>query len=76
MQWATDGVAIPWYQAMRTSTLLEGSTRTKCASPSLLRKSLDQQGTNFTEFDVVPVYSQDPDMLIKVSNALNIQVKD
>ena len=30
----------------------------------------------YTEFDVVPVYSRDLDMLIKVSNALNIQVKD
>ena len=28
------------------------------------------------EFDVVSVYSRDPNMLIKVSNALNIQVKD
>ena len=30
----------------------------------------------YTEFDVIPVYSRDPNMLIKVSNALNIQVKD
>ena len=30
----------------------------------------------YTEFDVVLVYSRDLDMLIKVSNALNIQVKD
>ena len=30
----------------------------------------------YMEFDVVPVYSHDPGMLIKVSNALNIQVKD
>ena len=30
----------------------------------------------YTEFDVVRVYSWDPDMLIKVSNALNIQVRD
>ena len=30
----------------------------------------------YTEFDVVPVNSSNPDMLIKVSNALNIQVKD
>ena len=30
----------------------------------------------YTEFDVVLLYSRDPDMLIKVSNALNIQVKD
>ena len=30
----------------------------------------------YTEFDVVPVYFQDPDMLIKVSNAFNIQVRD
>ena len=30
----------------------------------------------YTEFDVVPMYSRDLDMLIKVSNALNIQVKD
>ena len=30
----------------------------------------------YTEFDVIPMYSKDLDMLIKVSNALNIQVKD
>ena len=30
----------------------------------------------YTEFDVVPVYSRDPDMLTKVSNVLNIQVRD
>ena len=30
----------------------------------------------YTKFDVVPMYSRDPDMLIKVLNALNIQVKD
>ena len=30
----------------------------------------------YMEFDVVPVYSRDPDMFIKVSNALNFQVKD
>ena len=30
----------------------------------------------YTEFNVVPVYSRDSNMLIKVSNALNIQVKD
>ena len=30
----------------------------------------------YLEFDVVPLYSKDPDMLIKVSNAFNIQVKD
>ena len=30
----------------------------------------------YTEFDIVLVYSRDPDMLIKVSNALNIQVRD
>ena len=30
----------------------------------------------YTKFDVVLVYSRDLDMLITVSNALNIQVKD
>ena len=30
----------------------------------------------YTEFDVVLVYSRDLDMLIKESNALNIQMKD
>ena len=30
----------------------------------------------YTKFDVVPVYSCDLDMLIKVSNVLNIQMKD
>ena len=30
----------------------------------------------YTEFDVIPMYLRDPDMLIKVSNALNIQVKE
>ena len=30
----------------------------------------------YTKFDVIQVYSRDPDMLIDVSNAFNIQVKD
>ena len=30
----------------------------------------------YTEFDVVLVYSPDPNMLIMVSNVLNIQVRD
>ena len=30
----------------------------------------------YMEFDVIPMYLKDPDMLIKMSNRLNIQVKD
>ena len=30
----------------------------------------------YTKFDIVLIYSRDPDMLIKVSNALNIQIRD
>ena len=30
----------------------------------------------YMKFNVVPMYSKDPDMFIKVSNVLSIQVKD
>jgi hypothetical protein len=40
----------------------------------------EEEGSNWYDFymnhKIIPIYSKDVDMLIKVSNALNIQVKD
>ena len=47
-----------------------------CVSIAKKEESRSARHKFCMEFDVVPVYSRDPDMLIKVSNALNIQVKD
>ena len=55
-----------------------GGQHTYQACISIAKKEVPRSARHkfYSEFDVVPVYSRDPDMLIKVSNALNIQVKD
>ena len=55
-----------------------GGQHTYQACVSIAKKEVPSSAKHkfYTEFNMVPVYSRDPDMLIKVSNALNIQVKD
>ena len=77
MEWAIDGVAMPWYQA-DVHWYIIGGQHTYQACVSIAAKEVPRSARHkfYTEFDVIPVYSRDLDMLIKVSNALNIQVKD
>ena len=77
MQWAIDEQPIPWYET-DVHWYIVGSQHTYQACMSIAAKEEPGSARHkfYTEFDVVPVYSRDPDMLIKVSNALNIQVKD
>ena len=77
MEWAIDGVAMPWYQA-NVHYYIVGGQHTYQACVSIMAKEVPGSTRHkfYTEFDVVPVYSRNPDMLIKVSNAFNIQVKD
>ena len=55
-----------------------GGQHTYQACVNIVKKEVPGSARHkfYTEFDVIPVYSRDPDMLIKVSNALNIQVKE
>ena len=77
MEWVVDGVHMPWYQA-DVHWYIVGGQHTYQACVSIAAKEvLGSAGHKFySEFDIIPVYSRDPDILIKVSNALNIQVKD
>ena len=77
MEWAIDGVAMLWYQ-VDVHWYIVGGQHTYQACISIVAKEVpgSAQHKFYTEFDVIPVYSCDPDILIKVSNALNIQVKD
>ena len=77
MEWVIDGVAMPWYQA-DVHWYIVGGQHTYQASVSIAAKEVPGSAWHkfYTEFDVIPVYSRDPDMLIKVSNAVNIQVRD
>ena len=77
MKWAIDEVAMPWYQA-NVHWYIVGGRHTYQACVTILATEVPglAQHKFYMEFDVVPVYSRDSDMLIKVSNALNIQVKD
>ena len=77
MQWVIDGQTIPWYQADVYWYVVGGQhTYQTCVSIAKKEEPELARYKFYTEFDVVLVYSRDPDMLIKVSNALNIQVKD
>ena len=55
-----------------------GGQHTYQACVSITKKEVSGSARHkfYMEFDVIPVYLRDPDMLIKVSNALNIQVKE
>ena len=77
MEWTIDGVAMLWYQA-NVHWYIVGGQHTYQACVSIAAKEVpgSAQHKFYTEFDVVPVYSRDRNMLIKMSNDLNIQVKD
>ena len=76
MQWLIDGQLIPWYADVHW--YIVGGQHTYQACVSIVKKEEPGSARHkfYTEFDVVPIYSRDPDTLIKVSNALNIQVRD
>ena len=77
MMRAIEGEVIPWYQT-DVHWYVVGGQHIYQACVSIVAKEEPESAKHifYTEFDVVPVYSRNPDMLIKVSNALNIQVKD
>ena len=77
MQYLIEGKTIPWYEADVHWYIVEGQ-HTYQACVSIAKKEVPGSARHkfYTEFDVILVYSRDPDMLIKVSNALNIQVKE
>ena len=77
MQYLIEGKTIPWYQA-DVHWYIVGGQHTYQACVSIVKKEVPGSARHkfYTEFDVIPMYSRDPNMLIKVSNALNIQVKD
>ena len=77
MQWAIDGKPIPWYKTNVHWYVVGGQhTYQACVSIAAKEEPGSARHKFYTEFDVVLVYSRDPDMLIKVLNALNIQVRD
>ena len=77
MQYHIEGQTIPWYEA-DVHWYIVGGQHTYQACVNIAKKEVPGSARHkfYTEFDVIPVYSRDPDMLIKVSNALNIQVKE
>ena len=77
IQYLIEGKTIPWYHA-DVHWYIVGGQHTYQACVSIAKKEVPMSARHkfYTKFDVVPVYSRDPNMLIKVSNALNIQVKD
>ena len=71
-QWHIDGQLIPFYADVHWYIVGGQHTYQACMSISAKEEPGSARHKFYTEFDVVPVYSRDPDMLIKVSNALNI----
>ena len=77
MLWAIDSHSIPWYKTDVHWYIVRGQhTYQTCLSIVAKEKPWSARHKFYTEFGVVLVCSWDPDMLIKVSNALNIQIKD
>ena len=68
---------MPWYQA-NVHWYIVGGRHPYQACVSIAAKEVPGSARHkfYTKFDVFLVYSRDSNMLIKVSNALNIQIKD
>ena len=77
MQYHIEGQTIPCYE-VDVHWYIVGGQHTYQACVNIAKKEVPGSARHkfYTEFDVIPVYTRDPDMLIKVSNALNIQVKE
>ena len=77
MQWAINEKPIPWYET-DVHWYVVGGQHTYQACMSIAAKEEPDLARHkfYTKFDVIPAYSRDPDMLNKVSNALNIQVRN
>ena len=77
LQYHIKGQTIPWYEA-DVHWYIVGGQHTYQACVNIAKKEVPRSAKHkfYIEFDVIPVYSRNPDMLIKVSNALNIQVKE
>ena len=77
MQWAIDGKPIPWYETNVHWYVVGGQhTYQACVSIAAKEEPGSARHKFYTEFDVVPMYSRDPDMHIKVSKDLSIQIRD
>ena len=76
MQWLIDRQLIPWYADVHWYIVGGQHTYQACVSIAKKEEPGSARHKFYTEFDIVPVYSRDPDTLIKMSNALNIQVRD
>ena len=77
MQWAIDRKLNPWYETDVHWYIVGGQhTYQACVTIAAKEEPGSAMHIFYTEFDVVPVYSRDPDMLIKASNTLNIQARD
>jgi hypothetical protein len=73
-----DGKQILWYENKNVHSYIVGGQHTYTACKQIGEK--EEFGSERYDFymnhNFIPIYSKDEDMLIKVSNALNIQVKD
>jgi hypothetical protein len=73
-----DGKQIPWYESRNVHWYVVGGQHTYTACKQIGEKELvgSERYDFYMNHKIIPIYSKDEDMLIKVSNALNIQVKD
>ena len=77
IKWAINGKPIPWHQKNVQWYIVEGlHTYQACVSTTAKAIPSSTRHKFYMEFNFVPVYSKNPNMLIKVSNALNIQIKN
>jgi hypothetical protein len=73
-----DGRQIPWYKGKNVHWYIVGGQHTYTTCTLIGEKELvgSDKYDFYMSHKIIPIYSKDEDMLIKVSNALNIQVKD
>ncbi len=73
-----DGATVPWWKSPKVHWYIIGGQHTITACRELAEQYPDgsDQKKDLLEFEVIPVFSRDADTLVRVSNALNLNIAE
>jgi len=72
------GVRIPWWQSEAVHWYIIGGQHTVTAFRELAHKHPEGSAARdeLLQFEVIPIFSRDPEVLVRVSNALNLNIAE
>ena len=73
-----DSVTIPWWEGRNVHWYIIGGQHTVTAFRELASKHPEGSAAReeLLQFEVIPIFSRDPEVLVRVSNALNLNIAE